>query len=101
MSLMLWEPLRQMDVFDRLVDDMFGRHTNGRTTFRPDRAWRPAADLVADEAGYRFHFDLPGVAKDDIEIDVSDGVLTVRGKRKDVIEKEDEAHTYRREAVPA
>jgi len=101
MSLALWEPLRSIDTLDRLVDDFFGRRadlagalTAGRAG--AERVWRPAADLLADESGYKFHFDLPGVSKENIEIDVSDGVLTVRGKREDVVENKNE-DVYRRE----
>ena len=101
MSLALWEPLRSIDSLDRLVDEFFGRRLdlNGApagTRSPGERVWRPAADLLADETGYKFHFDLPGVAKDNIEIDVSDGVLTVRGKREDVVENKNE-DVYRRE----
>ena len=45
------------------------------------------------EGEYAFHIeaDLPGVKKEDISVDVSDGVLTISGERqhKDEIKKED------------
>jgi len=96
MSLTMWEPLRERHAFDRLVDDFFGRQANG-TSRDVYRGWKPVADLVTDDSGYSFHFDVPGVAAGDIEIDVEDGVLTVSGERKSVVEEEKDASLCRRE----
>ena len=83
MSLTRWEPFRdfrELDSFDRIVDNFFGRPQNGTRQAR-EQSWRPATDIVADDSGYEFRFDLPGVAKDDIEIAIEDGTLTVTGER--------------------
>jgi HSP20 family protein len=42
--------------------------------------YRPAIDIVETEKEYRLRVDLPGVAKSDVDLDVKDGVLTIRGK---------------------
>ncbi|MFT5043001.1 MAG: HSP20 family protein, partial [Hyphomicrobiaceae bacterium] len=39
--------------------------------------------------GYRFKFDVPGVARDAIHIDVEDRVLTVTGERSDAREQKE------------
>jgi HSP20 family protein len=94
MSLTLWEPLRRLDDFDRVVDDLLA----SRRMKQVERAWKPAADLVAEKDAYVFRFDIPGVAKDRIDIDVVDGVLTVQGKREDRSEaKDEEGRVFRRE----
>lgn len=97
MSLMLWEPLRgarSMTDFDRMVEEFFGN----RAETPVQDEWKPAADLVAEKDAYVFRFDLPGVAHDDIDIDVVDGVLTVQGKREDKTEeKSSEGKVFRRE----
>ena len=83
--------MRHMDEFDRIVDDFFGNGPSLDRRARATRQWMPAADVVAEEDAYLYRFDLPGVAKDAIEIDIADGVLTVRGKREDRSEEQDEA----------
>jgi HSP20 family protein len=61
------------------------------------RRWQPAADLVSDEGGYTIRFDVPGVSKDAIDINVDDRVLTVSGERTDTTENDEKKNVYRRE----
>jgi HSP20 family protein len=42
----------------------------------------PAVNTREDEKAYYIHADLPGVAKEDISIDLKDNVLTISGERK-------------------
>lgn len=56
----------------------------------------PAADVVANSTEYRFQFDIPGVAKDAIQIDVEDRQLTVSGERLPLATAEDQV-TWRNE----
>ena len=46
-----------------------------------------AADLAADKDGYIFRFDLPGVPKDSITINVEDHVLTVSAERSESLRR--------------
>lgn len=100
MSLTLWEPLRRvrsMNDFDRVIDGLFAGQTEPGAV---DRSWRPAADLVAQDDTYVFRFDLPGVPREAITIDVVDGVLTVHGKREErKDETSEEGRVFRRETV--
>ncbi len=67
------------DAFDRLFERPFfeRKPDSGESTI-----WYPAVDWSETENGYHFAADLPGVAKDDIEISVKEGVLTLQGERK-------------------
>ena len=42
----------------------------------------PAIDLVVTDDHFVLMVDLPGLDKDDVEIEVKDGLLTVSGERK-------------------
>jgi len=44
----------------------------------------PRSDAAAAENTYRIGLELPGVKQDDIEIELHDGVLTVKGEKKTV-----------------
>ena len=46
------------------------------------RAFYPAADLVADEDAMTLVMDVPGFKTDDLEIELNDGILRVRGERR-------------------
>ena len=52
--------------------------------------WRPRTDLSETDESYKIRLDLPGVDKDDIQVDLQNHTLTIRGERKDVAEEEDE-----------
>jgi HSP20 family protein len=94
MALVRWNPARQLDTFqsdiDRVFDAFFGAPmTNGTT-----RRWVPAMDLVETDDHLVLRADLPGLDKEDVEIEVNDGVLTVSGERR--TEHEDSADGYHR-----
>jgi HSP20 family protein len=58
--------------FDRLTQQIFG--TTNRPAVMPMDAWREGERFVIE-------FDLPGVARDSIDLDVERNVLTVRAER--------------------
>jgi HSP20 family protein len=46
-----------------------------------DRAFMPAADLLVGEEDVRLVMDVPGLKAEDLEIELADGILAVRGER--------------------
>jgi HSP20 family protein len=63
------DPFRE---FDRLAQQLAG--TTNRPAVMPMDAWRDGDDFVIE-------FDLPGVSKDSVDLDVERNVLTVRAER--------------------
>ena len=45
-------------------------------------AWAPAVDIHETDDGFMVTADLPGVKKEDIEIDLKDSTLTIKGEKK-------------------
>jgi HSP20 family protein len=83
--------LRQMaSEFDRVFDEpfwpSFGRPFKGflapRTT-----AWSPGIDVFERDNRLITKIDLPGMKKEDVKVEVTDGWLTVFGERKSEIEE--------------
>jgi len=60
---------------DDVMNGSFGTATNA-TGFVPE------VDVRSNDERVVFNFDLPGVSRDDIEITLENGVLTVKGARK-------------------
>lgn len=52
----------------------------------------PDADAAATDDRYEIEIELPGVALNDIHIEVHEGTMTVRGEKK--TEKEEKGKTY-------
>lgn len=63
------DPFRDLD---RLTQQFFG--TTNRPAIMPMDAWREGDTFVVE-------FDLPGVSKDSIDLDIERNVLTVRAER--------------------
>jgi HSP20 family protein len=84
MALVRWDPARELDALqgdmNRLFDGFFGRR-EGAAGYGSARRWVPAMDLVETEDSLVLRADLPGLDRDDIDIEVKDGVLTVSGER--------------------
>jgi len=57
----------------------------------PISGFTPVVNTREGEFAYHIEVDLPGVKKDDISIDVSDGILTISGERshKEEVKEED------------
>ncbi len=47
-----------------------------------DGAWRPALDIIETDDAYRVEVAIPGVQKEDIDIEIRDDVFTISGEKK-------------------
>ena len=52
----------------------------------------PASEAAAGNEAYKINMELPGVAEDDIELTVNEGVVTVKGEKK--TEREEKGETW-------
>jgi len=84
MSLVQWNPFRE---FDELLTRLHrpASATRGGTA----EAWAPLVDISETPKEYLVKADLPGVRKEDLKVDVDNGVLTVSGERKSEQEDKD------------
>jgi HSP20 family protein len=46
------------------------------------RAWAPALDVAEDKDGFRVRLELPGLKREEIDVSLEDGALTITGERK-------------------
>ncbi len=77
------------DLFDRFFEDF-----NMPSLFEDDREWVPAFDISENEKEYIVTAELPGIDTKDLDVTLSDGILTVKGEKKE--EKEDKGKDYHR-----
>jgi len=90
-NLTRWEPVREMmtlrEAMDRLFDDAFTRPVNLR-----DGGWSsPAIDMYQTDDEVVVRAALPGFKADEVQINVTGEVLTLRGEMKHEEEKKDKA----------
>ena len=73
--LMRPEPFSQE--VNRLFNTLFDQSTDA-----VGQRWIPAMDLVEAEDHFVLKADLPGLAEDDVAIEIQDGTLTLSGERQ-------------------
>lgn len=82
MNLVRFHPWSVTDLmrrdFDRFAMRRFGCDS-GETNVAD---WVPAVDIVEEDARFVLRADVPGVERDDIEVSMDDGVLSVSGERR-------------------
>lgn len=75
-----WEPFREIEEVLRQFSPLSGR--SQRDERETGGIWRPLANISETDREYLVKAELPEVRKEDINISVEDGVLTLRGERK-------------------
>ena len=93
-NLSRWEPDREMmtlrEAMDRLFDDAFTRQFSlmreGGSTWSS-----PAIDMYQTEDDVVVKAALPGINADEVQINVTGDILTIRGETKHEEEKKDKA----------
>ena len=89
-NLIRWEPAREMmslrDAMDRLFDDAFTRPLSLRDNWSV-----PAIDMFQTDDEIVVKAALPGIKADEVSINVTGEVLTLKGEVKHEEEKQDKA----------
>jgi HSP20 family protein len=101
----LWQPFESLrQEMDRVFEDFtrgFGRVPMSRGLFDVEPMLRyessvglsaPAVDVVEKETEFQITAELPGLDEKEIEVNVADDVLSIRGEKKE--EREEKAKNY-------
>ena len=95
MRVIKWEPFRDVDdMFERVFADTMRRWPRTSNDERRVYDWAPAADVSETDGEYIIKAELPEVRKDDLNITVQEGVLTLAGERKEE-KREDNEKVHR------
>jgi HSP20 family protein len=83
MALIRWEPVRELNTIQSEMNRLFNTFFDSPTGSNGNalRRWVPAMDLVETEDDFVLRADLPGLAENDVNIELEDNVLTVSGER--------------------
>ena len=79
MNMTVWNPFREMD-------DLFKSYNRPLTSSQPHEGmlrtdWMPSVDITENENEFLIKAELPEVKKEDIKIDLNNGVVTLSGER--------------------
>ena len=87
-TLVRWEPFRDLASFQNEMSRFMNGllEGNGRT----NQAWVPALDVWETESDIVYALDLPGIAEENISVELDDGALTISAERERTQEESDE-----------
>ena len=88
-----WNPVRELDEFQNRLSTFFGGPA-WRSKEGNFGSWAPAVDIIEDDKEFLVKADLPEVKREDLHINVENGMLTIHGERK--FEREDKKKRYHR-----
>lgn len=77
MSLVRWEPFREMDNFFRRYAAEFDRDLRTQ-----NGGWSPVANISETDKEYLIKAELPEVKKENIKVSMENGLITISGERK-------------------
>jgi HSP20 family protein len=97
MALMRWEPSEGLTSLrremERLFEDFFER---GARRSGALGAWEPAVEVADTKDAVVVKAQVPGIPKDNIQVNVTDDTVTLKGEMKEE-EKKEEKNYFRRE----
>ena len=79
---------RMPTTFSSLLDNFFNESVS-RTKLQN---FRPGVDIVETDKRYEIQLAVPGMNKEDFDLDINDGVLIISGDRK--FEKKEDSKNY-------
>jgi len=92
MRLKVWEPFRGFKPFYRDVDRLINEFGGGLHSAEglDEATWSPKVDIYETKESYVLNAELPGLKKEEIQIDLNDNTLTLKGEKKfeEKVEKE-------------
>jgi HSP20 family protein len=95
MSIVKWDPFVELEDVSKQLNRIFGKFP-ARTEPGPlaTADWAPSVDISETDAAYLIKCEIPGVNKEDIKVNIEDGMLTMSGERRR--EKEEKGKKFHR-----
>ncbi len=94
MRLVRYNPLNELALLRNSFNDFF----TDPISKGESKDWYPAVDILDEGDSVVLKVDLPGVPKEDIQVNIEEKVLTISGERKSEID-ENKKNYHRRECI--
>ncbi len=91
MTLTRWNPFRELDA----ILNQYNRAVTQNPWPSTSPAWAPSVDITENNDAFLIKAELPAVKKDDIKVEINQGVLTLSGERKQE-SRDEKAHRIER-----
>ena len=97
MTIIRWDPFRNVNALQDRINRMFAENFPQAMDDEDLAmcAWKPLVDVYQTADGLAIAVDLPGVAKNDVSVEVKNNVLTIRGERRVASDIDEESYVRR------
>jgi HSP20 family protein len=95
MKIVPWKPINELTTLQKEMDSLWDRFFP-ETPFRERHVtheWLPAVDLTETKDKLIVRAEIPGLEAKDVEITLTEDILTIKGEKKEEKEEKDE-HRY-------
>jgi len=89
-----WDPFRELASLQNRVNSLFHDYGRGTDELTTSGSFIPAVDVYEDEHKVVLKLEVPGVKEQDLDVQVENQTLTVRGQRS--FEKEEKEENFQR-----
>jgi HSP20 family protein len=90
MTLVRWDPFTAMDEAFTRFPNLFGRWPQLSGDGEKNAGWSPSVDISETGDEYLIRAALPAVKKEDVTVTVEDGMLMLKGERRQKDEQKNE-----------
>ncbi len=87
----IYRPFEEMQ---RVMDRFFEEFPKIWPATISNEMFTPAVDISETDKSYEFEIELPGMKREDVQIEVNDGILTVSGEKQE--EKQEDKKGYKK-----
>src|SRR5580704_12606662 len=97
MAITRWDPFRDVLSLQNRLNSLFQEYNRGEGDALTTAAFVPPVDIYEDEHKIVLKLEVPGMKESDLDIQLENNVLTVKGERKfETEEKEENFHRIER-----
>ena len=92
MNLVKWDPFVELEDISKYLNRIFGRtpaRAEPSSELLTMADWMPSVDITETDTAYLINGEIPGVSKEDVKVTIEDGMITMRGERKQEKEEKD------------
>jgi HSP20 family protein len=94
MAITRWDPFRDVATLQNRLNSLFQEYNRGEGDAVSTAAFVPPVDIYEDEHKIVLKLEVPGMKQEDLDIQLENDTLTVRGERK--FEKEEKEENFHR-----
>ena len=82
MMISRWDPFRDLSALQDRINRVFNEQLNRGEAEGTEKTWAPVVDILESESDLIVRAELPGIKREEIDVEVTSESLTIRGERK-------------------